>query len=173
MDKIACRKAAVAAGLLLLLAGCGSAAATAGPGKTGTETFKGSTSDMTVIDGKADALPVTATGLVADTGSIDLAESTKTATIKLGGGAIKVAHSQGNSHQHISKACTITFTNRGTYTITGGTGKYAHAAGHGTSTIIFTGVVPKKSDGTCNTISGKVTGGHETFLAQGPLTLSQ
>jgi hypothetical protein len=171
MNRKACRISGSAAVLVLTLAGCAAAAGKSAGPTAGTETFRGSTTNLTDIDSEADMLTVTATGLVADHGSISLAGNATSSVIRLSGGTLKVTHAQGKSHQGISKACAVTFWNKGTYKVLGGTGRYAHASGHGTATITFTGSVPKKKDGTCDTATDDVTGARETFTATGPLTL--
>ncbi len=171
MDRKACRIAAPAAALTLVLAGCSGGTGKAAATSAGTETFRGSTTNLTDIDSKTDMVTIAASGLVADHGSVSLAGSSKTSVLRLSGGTLTVAHAKGKSHQGISKQCAVTFWNKDSYTVVGGTGRYAHAAGHGIATITFTGSVPKKKDGTCNTTTDDVTGARETFVATGPLAL--
>lgn len=171
MDAKACLAAGPAAVLVLVLAGCSAASGKSAGPTAGAEIFRGSTTNLTNIDSKSDVVPVTASGLVPDHGSISLAGNATRSVIRLSGGTLTVTHAQGKSHQGISKACAVSFWNKGTYKILGGTGRYAHATGHGTATITFTGSVPKKKDGTCNTATDDVTGARETFTATGPLAL--
>jgi hypothetical protein len=51
-------------------------------------------------------------------------------------GAVKIFHTATKNHQTFDKTtCYGTFTERGTYRVTGGTGAYRGASGHGTYTV--------------------------------------
>lgn len=170
MHRKAWKTAGPAAVLVLALAGCEAAAGKPGP-TAGTEAFRGSTTNLTDIDSRTDVVAVTASGLVADRGSVSLAGHATHSVIRLAGGTITVTSAKGSSHQGISQACAVTFWHKGSYQIVGGTGRFARASGHGTATITFTGSVPNKKDGSCDTTTDDVTGARETFTAIGPMTL--
>jgi hypothetical protein len=170
MDNNAYRRAVIAVGLTLLVAACGSSSPTAAA-KTGMETFRASTTDLSAINSTSDIVSVTASGLAADSGTVPLGGNSTSVTIRLRGGDVKVSHSRGIPHQHIGKACAVSFADTGPYKITGGTGKYAGATGHGTSTVSFSGTVPKYSNGQCDINSSKLSRAREIFIARGPMTL--
>jgi hypothetical protein len=141
MPKWVILPAAVAAGLSL--AACGSTTV-----KSGTETFSGSTASTA----NSPTVPLKASGVFADTGSIYLADSNSLkGTFKLSDGNLYVTHSKGVQRQTVSKTCVAVFTETGTYVVTGGTGTYKGAAGGvGTYKVTFSATLPKLADGKCN-----------------------
>jgi hypothetical protein len=156
----------------LALAACSSSPSPAPSSTTsGTVIFAGSSTSLA----NNPVIPLRATGVITDTGTIKLSggPGAGTGVIKLSHGHVNVMHSRGTgSAFHLSKAtCTAGQNVHGTYTVTGGTGKYAHATGHGRFDVTFT-VKFAMTGGQCTvTRHTQPASGHTTFLATGPLTI--
>lgn len=61
----------------------------------------------------------------------------------------------------------------GTYVITGGTGSFSGASGHGTYTLVFITETARAADGSCSPAGKAVPAGDQTdFTAAGPLTVT-
>jgi len=111
---------------------------------TGTEHFQ-----MTTTSGTASASPLIAYGVFTTPG-VDHESGGATATFVFPGGTVNVRHSNGTGPQSFNpKTCLIQVTLHGTYTLTGGTGKYKGISGHGTYTADLLGIAPK-SKGVCS-----------------------
>ena len=145
----------------LVAAACSSSAST-----TGTETFAGSSTSVT-----SNIVPLTASGIVADHGTINLGGNGTKGTLDLAKGHVDVTHTNPSPPFSLDKTtCTGTSVASGTYTITGGTGSYAKATGHGTYKVTFTGKFPLVG-GKCNpSPNATPTSGLTTFHASGPFT---
>ena len=102
------------------------AAASAAPTKVGTETFN-FTADINAQGG-----PVTASGVINDTGT-DIVVSDTEDTFDFGAnGQITVFHSPRHSRDHFNeKKCSFSFTEKGTYVFGNGTGEWANYNGSG------------------------------------------
>jgi hypothetical protein len=98
----------------------------AAPTTVGTESFS------QTIDINASGGPVTASGVINDTGT-DIVVSDTQDTFDFGArGQITVFHSPRHSVQHFSeKKCSFSFTERGTYVFGNGTGEWAGYNGSG------------------------------------------
>ena len=74
----------------------------------------------------------------------------ETGHVKLPGGTLTLAHHQvhGTSGEN-ARTCLATVASSGTYTISGGTGRYRHLAGHGHYSLIAYAIV-KKVKGKCS-----------------------
>jgi hypothetical protein len=167
MKVIRCVPAALVAGTLGLLVACSSSSTT-----TGTQTFAGATSNT-----NASTIAITGTGVVADHGSLILNNSsTNKAVLQMSDGNVNVTHSKGNNNGNgtttVDQAkCSVKNVVSGTYTVAGGTGKYAGATGNGNYKISFVGTFAL-TDGKCQvTQSSTPVSGTEAFHATGPLTL--
>jgi hypothetical protein len=71
----------------------------------------------------------------------------------LGGGTLKIAHPDKQSHftdKVDPKTCFITFAITGRYTLHGGTGKYKNATGHGTYKVTEQGILKRTKSGACS-----------------------
>jgi hypothetical protein len=69
----------------------------------------------------------------------------------LPGGSFKVVHTGKPGTQTFNpKTCFYTFSQPGTYKLSGGTGKYKGISGHGTYTVSGIGLSPKLTNGKCN-----------------------
>jgi hypothetical protein len=113
-------------------------------GKTGTETFYGTTTSTA----NQPAIPLKATGLFTDTGSIDLkgGSGAGKGTVKLTKGSLTVGHSKDhNGPSSMNRAtCVAVFSIHGTVkSVLSGTGAYKGYTGHGTFRVTFGGTMPR------------------------------
>jgi hypothetical protein len=129
----------------------------AAPTKVGTETFS-LTSDINAEGG-----PVTASGVINDTG-VDIVVSDTEDTFDFGAnGRITVFHSPIRSRDHFSqKKCSFSFTEKGTYVFGNGTGEWQGYNGSGRYTVKGHAV---------NACNGTPVG-TLTIRASGPINLS-
>jgi hypothetical protein len=138
---------AAAAGVGLLVA----ARAVAGSSMSGTESFTLTTRSVT-------AHPVyhaVAKGVFSATGTVQATSASWRAPLKAtfpGGTFMIEKMTPGKQAGTINPSnCAIDFTATGaTYKISNGTGNFKGITGSGTSTITFSGRLPKLSDGRCN-----------------------
>jgi len=129
----------------------------AAPTRTGTETFS-STQDINVPGG-----PVTASGVINDTGTDIVVSDTEDTFVFGSRGQITVFHSPVKSVQHFNKKkCSFSFTERGTYVFGNGTGEWAGYNGSGTYTATGTATDACNGPGT----------GTLTISASGPINLA-
>jgi hypothetical protein len=131
--------------------------ASASPTKVGTESF------VSTADINAEGGPVTAKGVINDTGQ-DIVVSDTQDTFDFGAnGQITVFHSPVREREHSStKKCSFSFTEKGTYVFGNGTGEWANYNGSGKYTAQGHAV------NACNgTPVGTVT-----ITAKGPINLS-
>lgn len=174
MRRAACISAA--ATLSLLAAACSSSSPPSGTASSpaaGTETFYGTTPSTA----NHPTIPLKATGLFTDTGSIHLTggNGAGTGVLKLTRGTLTVQHSKNhNGPSSVNKAtCQVKFSVTGTFKVLSGTGAYKGTTGAGTYLVTFGGTLPKKPDGKCNLANNAapVNGTSlTTFKATGPLT---
>jgi hypothetical protein len=130
-------------------------------------------------------IPLAATGLFSDSGSIYLApgsgkdgDGPGPATIKLAMGSINVHHDATNPNLQPklvgpAKDCVYGVTQNVGYTITGGTGAYKNvkAGGKGVATVNEQFNLPVLKDGKCDMAESAVpSAGTVTFKAVGPIT---
>jgi hypothetical protein len=66
------------------------------------------------------------------------------------GGSFKVTHTNPNGGTFNPRTCMFTFNAKGTYKLSGGTGKYKGITGKGTYTASVIGIGPKLKSGACN-----------------------
>jgi hypothetical protein len=131
---------------------------------TGTEHFQ-----MMTTSGTASSFPVIAYGVFTTPG-VDHESGGPGATFVFPGGTVKVKHTNGTGPQSFNpKTCLLQVTLRGTYTITGGTGKYKGISGHGTFTAQILGI-GAKSKGSCSQTLPPVAWQQE-IQASGPVRL--
>jgi hypothetical protein len=119
--------------------------------RTGAEVIVGDTAS----EANNPKIPLHATGLFADTGSIVLTGngSSGTGKLTLSKGVLKVHHSTTRSPGTIfdSKTCAVKVTEAGTFQIVpGSTGAYKKLTGSGTFLVTFTGTMPRLKSGKCN-----------------------
>ena len=83
-------------------------------------------------------------------GGVDIETSNTTDTFKFPNGTIRVRHSPGTGPQSFNpRTCLLTVHQHGTYTLLGGTGKYAGISGHGRFHLDILAVAAR-SHGQCN-----------------------
>jgi hypothetical protein len=176
----------IAAAAGLSLAACSSGGSSSSSSSsvpvTGTETFNGTehlTAAETASTNYNPTVPLTASGMFSDTGSISLSggNGAGPATIALKNGDIKVQHAKTNANLQAKPTgvgCIYAATQAVNYTVTGGTGSYSNVTGgKGVATVTFGFTLPKLSNGSCNTSSTATpTAGYATFHAIGSLTRS-
>jgi hypothetical protein len=132
-------------------------AASAAPTKVGVETFT-LTGDINTEGG-----PVTASGVINDTG-VDIVVSDTQDTFDFGAnGQITVFHSPVRQRDHFNeKKCSLSFTETGTYVFGNGAGEWANYNGSGTYTFEV------HITDACN----DTPVGTFTITAKGPINLS-
>jgi hypothetical protein len=132
-------------------------AASAAPTKVGIETFT-LTGDVNTEGG-----PVTASGVINDTG-VDIVVSDTQDIFDFGAnGQITVFHSAIRGRHHFNeKKCTFSFSETGTYVFGNGTGEWANYNGSGTYTV----------EGHATNACGDTPVGTLTITAKGPINLS-
>lgn len=170
----------------VVAAGCGSSApsgsaasASASP-RTGTQTLTGSVTGQQAL-ANTTSIPLTLSGLVNTTATISLANNNQNPVmIKTGQGTLAVTHTVGHTSQKLlsTQTCKFVFGTDSAYTVDGGksTGTFKNATGSGKAVITFTGNLPKKSNGACDTASNAVpmaSTARVSFVAHGPLTVKK
>ena len=107
--------------------------------------------------------PVTAAGVDHMGNTVD--------TVVFPGGTWKVQHSNGTGPQSFNpKTCLFQANLRGTFKITGGTGKYKGISGHGTYAASVVGIGAKTKKGACSQTAAPVAQ-HVVVNASGPIKL--
>jgi hypothetical protein len=99
--------------------------------------------------------------------------SAKTSTDRFtfAGGSFKVVHTTKlQSQLSNAKACFYSFSQKGTYKLTGGTGRYKGISGSGTFTGSDLGFGPKTKSGACNENANPVIF-QEVIDASGPVKI--
>ncbi len=97
-------------------------------------------------------------------------DSAPVGTIAFPGGTIKISHHPGKGTMRFSpETCLTVIRQPGTYTITGGTGKYAGITGHGTYQLRFTFIAARRA-GKCSTAAPPVAR-QELLRLSGPVHL--
>jgi hypothetical protein len=130
-------------------------------------------------------IPLKAKGLFSDSGSIYLAPGSGKdgngpgpATIKLSKGDINVNHGSTNPNLQPkpvgpASACVFGFTQKVSYTVTGGTGAYSDVkSGSGVATVTEAFKLPRTATGACASIESTnvaPVGGSVTFAAVGTI----
>jgi len=156
------------------------ATASAAP-MSGTETAYGKGSAATV---SSLVFHLTFKGPVDTTGTTPLgatpAKGVSYTATTAAGNLVVTANSAGTTKGGVksTKACLATYTSTVPFTVDGAksTGKFAGATGSGKSVVVFSGVLPKLSNGTCNESQSAVPSAKKavgTFTSTGTLTLKQ
>jgi hypothetical protein len=116
----------LAAGAIALSGTLAATAAPSGSGASGIERFQFMSTDPTGANNA-----VIARG-VFTAGGVDISTSNTTDTFKFPNGTIRVRHTPGTGpHSFNPRTCLLTAHLHATYTLLGGTGKYAGISGHG------------------------------------------
>lgn len=90
-------------------------------------------------------------------GGVDITTSATTDTFKFPDGTVRIRHSAGTGPQTFNRqTCLFTVHQHGTYTVLGGTGKYAGISGHGRYRLNILAVAPR-SHGKCTQKAPPVT----------------
>jgi hypothetical protein len=115
--------------------------------------------------------PVSATAVLIARGPLTVGGTVNLLTghVKLPGGTLTLSHKQSWGRQGQNpRTCLATVTSSGTYTVSGGTGRYQPVHGHGTYRLTAYAIV-KKVNGKCatNVVPYAQT---ELLTATGPLT---
>jgi hypothetical protein len=156
--------AAVAAVVLAGPAGASPLAARTAPAVTGTEHFQ-----IMTTSGTSTKLSLIMYGLFTAPG-VDHEGNGNVDTFALAGGTFKVRHSNPIGPQNFNaKTCLLTVSGHGTYTISGGTGKYKGISGHGKYTLTILDIQPKTKSGACNE-NAAPTAFQQVVDATGPAT---
>jgi hypothetical protein len=141
---------------------------------TGVETIYGTTTS----DANNPTVPLTATGVFTDTGSLSLGSNSTKGTLHFKKGGLNLTHSNPPSPNAPTSfdptTCRAVFAESGTFTVTGGTGPYNGASGHGTFSVSFAANLPKLANGQCDESSNAnpVPGTSlTTFKATGNITI--
>jgi len=129
---------------------------------TGTEHFQDVSASLT-----SNKSPVAAYGAF-NAGGVDTQLGHRTDLFKFPGGSFLIKHKVTRSRQHFSKtACAGVQRQRGTYKISGGTGKYAGISGSGRFRLRILLVAAHTSHGC----SRKPVAAQVIIRAHGPVTL--
>jgi hypothetical protein len=141
----------LAAGAIALSGTLAAAAAPSSSGASGIEHFQiMSTSATATRD------TVIAHG-VFTAGGVDITTGNTTDTFKFPNGTIRLRHSPGTGPQSFNRhTCLFTVHQHGTYTLLGGTGKYARISGHGRFQLDVL-AVGARSHGVCTQKKPPVT----------------
>jgi hypothetical protein len=103
-------------------------------------------------------------------GGVDITTSNTTDTFKFPNGTIRLRHSAGTGPANFNpRTCLGTVNQHGTYTLVGGTGKYAGISGHGTFRLHVL-LVAARSHGKCSDTKPPVAF-EQIIRASGPVHL--
>jgi hypothetical protein len=150
------------------------------PGRSGTEALAGT---LDSPPGTAPVVPFKATGLFTATGTVTLKRCSlsnhyrcaASSDLAVGHDTLHLTYGQSTFTQfQQASSCNGSYATRMPYTITGGTGAYRGASGHGTAEITFAGTF-RKVNGKCD-FAGQakpITGSARlSYGAHGPVTLT-
>jgi hypothetical protein len=119
------------------------AAATAARTATATVHFQ----EMTTANSPRHSTVIATGGFTA--GGTDTVTGNLTDTFNFPGGTFKITHSKGHGSQSFDPhSCLFQLRQRGTYTLSNGTGQFAGISGHGRYLVTVLGV-SKKANGKC------------------------
>jgi hypothetical protein len=167
---------------LAACSGSGAAQPGSAPSKTvvlsGTEVISGSVAHPAATG--STVVPVRAADVFATSGTVTLDRCSLLThyrciakpAINFAGGSLDLNYQKSVSTQQVNAAtCAGSYSTTAPYTITGGSGVYAAATGHGVAVIKFTAVFPKlkgKCDdgGSASPVKGTA---RLQFLARGPV----
>jgi hypothetical protein len=150
--------AAAVSGAGIALASTGSA------GASGTESFQ-----LMSTSGTGSTSSVIARGVFTGV-AVDHEQAHNNATFVFRNGTIRLHHSAGQGPQSFNpKTCLLTVSQRGTYRLTGGTGKYAGITGGGHYQLSIL-AVGARSGGKCSQSKPPVAF-HQVINASGPVSV--
>jgi hypothetical protein len=140
---------AAGAAVTALALPAGASPITAGPAVSGTQHFQMmNTSTRQNITTN----PLIAYGVITAAGT-DHENANGTDTFSFPGGSLTVKHTptKGATKQSFNvKSCLFTYSEKGTFKVSGGTGKYKGASGSGSYTLSAIGIGPKLKSGACS-----------------------
>jgi hypothetical protein len=149
----------------VMISGASVAAASASPARAGIEHVRVFSNSAT--SNKSRAL---ATGLFTARG-VDVKTGPRTDTFKFPGGTFRVKHHAVRTKRRFTgKTCLFTDSERGTYTIGGGTGTYARIRGFGSYVANAVTVAARNSKGKCS-LRLRPAAFHLVITARGPVKL--
>jgi len=142
---------AAAAAIVGLAVPAGAVTVTAQPagGRWGTEHFQ---MMNTTTSQTSNSSPVIAYGVFAAAGT-DYQNADGTDTFVFPGGTIHVIHTPtpGSEQQSFNATtCMFSYSEKGTFKLADGTGRYRHVAGHGSYALSVIGIGARLANGTCN-----------------------
>jgi hypothetical protein len=133
------------------------------PAASGTEQFQVMTTSATAPTSSIIARGVFTAGGVDHSGN-------KVDTVVFPNGTFKIAHGKGTGTQHFNtKTCLLTIAQKGSYTLSGGTGAYAGISGSGTYHFSALAVAPR-SGGVCSK-SAPPAAFQQVIRASGPVKI--
>jgi hypothetical protein len=142
-----------------------SASPTVVPSVSGIQHFQLMTTSAT-----SNRASVIAHGAVFTAGGVDI-QGNKVDTVKFPGGTFRIRHSAGHGPQSFNpRTCLLTVTQRGTYRLSHGTGKFKGISGHGRYLVRILAVGPRNAKGKCS-MSKAPTAFQQIINAQGPAHL--
>lgn len=157
--------AAVAVTAATVIGGTGIAMAGTHSAASGTENFQ-----MMTTSGTSTSASVIASGVFTAGGVDHENQQGNTAQFVFSNGTISLKHSKGTGTQSFNpKTCLLTVNEHGTYTLTGGTGRYSGITGNGTYQLSILAVAAR-SGGKCSQSKPPVAW-HQVINASGPVTL--
>ena len=156
------------------IAAAAAAAAMSGTGIALASTNSAATSGAQSFQLMTTSAPSSASSLIAHgvfTGAgVDHEHAHNNATFVFRNGTVRLHHSAGKGPQSFNpKTCLLTINQRGTYRLTGGTGKYAGITGGGRYRLSIL-AVGARSHGKCSQSKPPVAF-HQVINASGPVTL--
>ena len=141
--------AAAVTAALALPAGASQVVASRPAGVTGTQHFQAMN---TTTSQNSTTNPLLAYGVITAAGT-DRQNANGTDTFFFPGGTFTVKHvtAKGTARQYFNpKTCLFTYSERGTFKLSGGTGRYWGIRGSGTYTLSVIGVSTRVKGGACN-----------------------
>ncbi len=135
-----------------------------GPAVTGTEHFQLVSANATASTGRVIAYGVF-TGPAVD----HMGNNTDTFVFKNGSFKVHHTNGKGGKHSFNPRTCLMQIIQPGTYTIGGGTGKYAGISGHGKFRFTLLVIGAKNAQGKCAQHKRPVAS-QQIIQASGPVT---
>jgi hypothetical protein len=154
--------AAVTTGLALPAGASTVAAKPAGTG--GTQHFQ---TMNTTTSQTSTTNPLLAWGVVTAAGT-DRLNANGTDTFVFPGGSFTVKHvtAAGTAHQSFNpQTCLFTYSEKGTFKVSGGTGKYRGIGGSGTYALSVIGIATRLKNGACNSSGTAPLAGQQQEIA--------
>jgi hypothetical protein len=156
---------------LALPAGASQVVAARPAGVTGTQHFQAMN---TTTSQTSTTNPLLAYGVITAAGT-DRENANGTDTFLFPGGSLTVKHvtAKGTAQQYFNpKTCLFTYSERGTFKLSGGTGRYWGISGSGTYALSVIGISTRLKNGMCNpSATAPLAGQQQQIQAVGRVTL--